>query len=175
MTLQATAIFFDSNQPFLLERGKPGAFKQMALENALSCRNVSPIYGKHTTLGYAVCGVDHTVSLILDRSCVLVSIIRAGAFHQAKQPRFAANLTPFAEPSSTLQGGTFQRKTAQPVVRMFDTECATALHQANRGHAVGRAVHGVHALWYGDFWAKITTLTGPPVETKGRSHHARHC
>src|ERR1017187_3542614 len=116
MTLQATAIFFDSNQPFLLERGKPGAFKQMALENALSCRNVSPIYGKHTTLGYAVCGVDHTVSLILVRSSLLVSIIRVAAFHQVKQPQFA----------------------------------------------VCRPAQGMHTLWYGDFWAKITTLTGRP-------------
>src|ERR1035437_2982831 len=76
--------------------------------------------------------------------------------------------THFAEPSSMYWGGTFPRQTAKPVVCSIDTEKATATQQSNRGLAVSRATHGVLTLWYGDFWAKITTLTGPPVETKGR-------
>src|ERR1035437_2982830 len=87
MALQATAFSFDSNRPCLLERGKPGAFKQIALENALLCRNVSHIYGKHTTYRDAVCGVDHTVSLISDRPCLLVSIIGPGAIR--RRPRIS--------------------------------------------------------------------------------------
>src|ERR1035437_2604555 len=162
MALQATAFSFDSNRPCLLERGKPGAFKQIALENALSCRNVSHIYGKHTTYRYAVCGVDHTVSLISDRPCLLVSIIGPGAFHQAKQPRFAV-------------GHAFRRAIFDALGRHFSasngqTRCMRDRYRKSNGHAAvkPRPCRQSRYPWYGDFWAKITTLTGPPVETKGR-------